>query len=131
MNIKTGQKNPNFMDDHDRLEFYKCKAEEAYDRIYDTHSETEATAAYSDCKEFMRDAIRLARKLGLKVEAARLEERISHIKAVFRGSLAVIIEPIMCSRPLMEGLSLQGGLRYGIEKLCDLVNNKNSKYKKQ
>ncbi|HLL27490.1 MAG TPA: hypothetical protein VKT73_07545 [Xanthobacteraceae bacterium] len=60
-------------------------AEAAYDRMYDAGSPSGATALYSDVKEALADAIGLARRLGLAVDVKRLEERLAHIKAVFRS----------------------------------------------
>ena len=60
-------------------------AEEAYDKMYDAHSHSEATADYSDAKEALYEAIGLASRLGLKDEEERLSKRLAHIKAVFRS----------------------------------------------
>jgi hypothetical protein len=60
-------------------------AEEAYDRMYEVHTPSDATAAYSDAKEALYDAIGLAQRLGLNDEAERLSNRLAHIKAVFRS----------------------------------------------
>ena len=46
---------------------------------------SDATACYSDAKECYYDAIGLARRLGLEEETKALEERLAHIKAVFRS----------------------------------------------
>jgi hypothetical protein len=63
-------------------------AEEAYDRLYEAHSSSDATACYSDAKEALYDAISLARQLGLLNEVEALEKRLSHIKAVFRSQFS-------------------------------------------
>jgi hypothetical protein len=60
-------------------------AEAAYDKMYDAGSPSGATALYSDAKEALADAIGLARRLGLAEDVTRLEERLAHIKAVFRS----------------------------------------------
>jgi hypothetical protein len=60
-------------------------AEAAYDKMYDASSPSGATALYSDAKEALADAIGLARRLGLAEDVTRLEERLAHIKAVFRS----------------------------------------------
>jgi hypothetical protein len=77
-----------FINDRARMEFFKRKAEQAYDDIYEAHSNSEATAAYSDCKEFMREALRIAYELKLEEEAVRLLKRLEHFKAVFRHQFA-------------------------------------------
>ncbi len=69
----------------EQLEFLEKKAEEAYDQMYDSsHPMTE----YSDCKDYLRDAIGLARELGLAEKTQQLEERLAHIKAVYRSQFA-------------------------------------------
>jgi DNA-binding SARP family transcriptional activator len=55
--------------------------EEAYMRMYDARS---PSGDYSDAKDNFHAAIALANELGLKDEAARLEQRLLHIKSVFR-----------------------------------------------
>jgi len=60
-------------------------AEAAYDKMYDAGSPSGATALYSDAKEALADAIALARRLGRAEDVTRLEERLAHIKAVFRS----------------------------------------------
>lgn len=56
--------------------------EEAYARMYDARS---PSGDYSEAKENFHSAISLANKLGLRDEAARLEQRLEHIKSVFRS----------------------------------------------
>ena len=53
--------------------------------MYDSANSSEAAARYSDAKEALYDAIGLARRLGKIDIAARLEQRLAHIKAVFRS----------------------------------------------
>jgi hypothetical protein len=67
-----------------------CKriAEEAYDRLYEVHSSSDATACYSDAKEALYDAIGLARQLELADEVEAIEKRLAHIKAVFRSQFS-------------------------------------------
>ena len=60
-------------------------AEEAYARMYDAHSPSDATAAYSDAKEAFADAIGLAERNGDTATAERLMTRLAHVKAVFRS----------------------------------------------
>jgi gluconate kinase len=71
-------------EDDERLRWLEAQAEEAYDRMYDAGFRG-ATACYSDAKEFLYDAIGLARQLGKLDEAERLSNRLAHIKAVFRN----------------------------------------------
>ncbi len=73
------------MTDEERLRFFEAKAEQAYDEMYDAITPGDAAARYSDAKEALYDAIGLARGLGRSAEAARLEARLDHIKAVYRS----------------------------------------------
>ncbi len=69
----------------EQLAHLKAMGEKAYDDMYDAHSPSGATGRYSDAKECYYDAIGLARRLGLEEETKALEERLAHIKAVFRS----------------------------------------------
>ncbi len=62
-------------------------AEAAYARMYDAHSPSDATAAYSDAKEAFADAIGLAQRNGDTETAERLHKRLAHVKAVFRSQI--------------------------------------------
>ncbi len=65
-----------------------CKAigEKAYDQMYESHGSV--AGLYSDAKEAFYDAIRIANELGLADEVKELEERLHHIKAVFRSQFS-------------------------------------------
>ncbi len=71
-------------DDEDHVERLARLGEEAYDRMYDAHSPREAADEYRDAKDYFYEAIGLARARGLVARAAELEQRLAHIKAVFR-----------------------------------------------
>ena len=73
------------MTDQERLDNLEAQAEAAYDKMYDAGDPSGAAVCYSDAKEALYDAIGLARKLGKTDVAARLEQRLAHIKAVFRS----------------------------------------------
>jgi Tfp pilus assembly protein PilF len=73
------------MSDAGRLQDLEAQAEAAYTSMYDARAAADAAARYSDAKEALYDAIRLARRLGKVDVAARLEQRLAHIKAVFRS----------------------------------------------
>ncbi len=70
--------------DEERLRWLEAQAEEAYTRMYGAGFDG-APPCYSDAKEFLYDAIGLARRLGRQGEVARLSQRLAHIKAVFRS----------------------------------------------
>jgi len=73
------------MTEEERLAWFEAQAEEAYYKMYDARTPGDATARYSDAKEFFRSAIQAARGLGKSEVAARLDARLAHVKAVFRS----------------------------------------------
>jgi len=68
-----------------RLEYFKVLGERAYSDMYDVISPSAATGYYNDAKEAFNSAISTARDLELSIEKHALEERLAHIKAVFRS----------------------------------------------
>lgn len=70
----------------DRLRKCKALGEKYYDQIYETRFGT--SGLYADAKDAFHDAIATANELGLKDEAAELEKRLDHIKAVFRSQFS-------------------------------------------
>jgi hypothetical protein len=75
--IKTGQL-------LDRLRFLKAQAEEAYCRMYEAKSGSEAAARYNDAKESLHQAISLVHRLRLIREENRLKNRLDEIKSIYR-----------------------------------------------
>jgi hypothetical protein len=63
-------------------------AEEAYARMYDATSPSEATARYSDAKEAFYSAIERAQALGDIPRVERLQARLDEVKAVFRSQFS-------------------------------------------
>jgi hypothetical protein len=59
--------------------------EEAYDRMYDARRPQDE---WRDAREAFSEAIRHARKAGLKAEAERLQKRLDHIRAVYTHQFA-------------------------------------------
>jgi hypothetical protein len=72
-------------DPEDRLRWLEQQAELAYEAMYDTPAGSAAAAHYSDFKEFMCDAIALARRLDHHATLERLTLRLAEIKAVYRS----------------------------------------------
>jgi hypothetical protein len=74
--------------DHKLNSLRKCKAlgEKYYDQMYETR--LGPTGLYSNAKDAFRDAISAAEGLGLKEEVRALEERLDHVKAVFRSQFS-------------------------------------------
>jgi len=66
----------------------EAAAEAAYDAMYDAGSPSAAGVCYSDAKEYYYEAISLAQRMGAAGDAARLEARLAHVKAVFRSQFA-------------------------------------------
>lgn len=66
----------------------KCHAlgEKYYDQLYETRFGT--TGLYSSIKDAFIDAISLANEMELKEEAGKLENRLQHIKNVFRSQFS-------------------------------------------
>jgi len=76
-------------DSEARLRWLEQQAELAYEAMYDAAAGSATAAHYSDVKEFMYDAIALARRLGHAATAERLTLRLSEIKAVYRSQFTV------------------------------------------
>jgi hypothetical protein len=66
-----------------RLDFFKRLGEKAYSDMYDVVF-SGASAHYSDAKEALYSAISVANDLEMSVEARAIEERLAHIKDVYR-----------------------------------------------
>jgi hypothetical protein len=76
------------MSDRERMAFFERQAEEAYSRMYDASSPSDATARYSDAKEALYSAIGIARQLADEDNTQRLEARLAEIKGVFRSQFS-------------------------------------------
>jgi hypothetical protein len=68
-----------------RLDWLERQAESAYEAMYEVPAGTALAARYNDAKEFLHDAIALARQLGRSETAERLSQRLAAIKAVYRS----------------------------------------------
>jgi hypothetical protein len=77
---------PTTMTNRDRMVHFEQQAEQAYTKMYDAASHSDATARYSDAKEALYATIGIARELGEKDSLLRLEARLAEIKAIFRSS---------------------------------------------
>lgn len=76
------------MTDRERMAFFERQGEEAYGRMYDATSPSDATARYSDAKEAFHSAIGIALQLEDEASAGRLQARLAGIKAVFRSQFS-------------------------------------------
>ena len=68
-----------------RLAYFKLLGERAYSDMYDVVLTSTAAGYYSNAKEAFYSAISTARDLELTAEQYALEDRLAHIKAVFRS----------------------------------------------
>ena len=73
----------------ERLRWLEDQAERSYSAMYEARPGSELAARYSDVKEFLHDAIGLARRLGRVDEAERLSRRLTEVKTVFRRQFPV------------------------------------------
>jgi hypothetical protein len=62
--------------------------EDAYEQMYEPRTHTNPAGHYSDAKDFLGEAIGLARSLGLDARAEELTKRLEHIKAVYRSQFS-------------------------------------------
>jgi hypothetical protein len=72
----------------EQIAFFERRAEDAYSRMYDATSASNAAVRYSDAKEALHSAIALANGLGQQDTARRLAARLDEIKAVFRSQFS-------------------------------------------
>jgi hypothetical protein len=75
-------------DPAEQIRWLEVQAEAAYAQMYDATDPSTAAARYNDAKEFLSDAITLARKQGDDEAVTRLDRRRAHIKAVFRSQFS-------------------------------------------
>ena len=66
------------------MRWLEQQAELAYEAMYHAPAGAALAAHYNDAKEFLFDAIALARRLGKAETAEHLSRRFDAIKAVFR-----------------------------------------------
>jgi hypothetical protein len=59
-------------------------AEAAYDKMYDVHDPRDAKWQYELAYDWLRDAAKIERELGLEEDAMAHEARAQHIRTVYR-----------------------------------------------
>lgn len=67
-----------------RMEKLRVEAEAAYDQMYEVHSHREAHWQFELAYDWLREAVEIARSLGLEERAAAMEKRAEHIRKVYR-----------------------------------------------
>ena len=76
--------------DHDSATLSECcaRGEQAYSEMYDASNSTAAAGHYNNAKDYFSRAIGSAQRIGQDKEARRLQDRLDHIRAVFRGQFS-------------------------------------------
>jgi hypothetical protein len=72
----------------ERIKDLEAYAEKAYDEMYEARGPAGAGGYFSEVKEVLTEAIRLAREIGLEDEALRLEKRLDHIRKVYESQMS-------------------------------------------
>jgi hypothetical protein len=67
------------------ISVYEALAEKAYAEMYDSRS---PAACYSDLKDYFSQAIGIAERFGLDMEAKRLSKRLNHCRQVYRNQFS-------------------------------------------
>ncbi len=75
-------------EDLENLKRMKSMGEKAYDDMYEAHTQRDIDSCYRDAKEWYYEAIGLAHRLGLTEEAEALQDRLHHIKSVYRSQFS-------------------------------------------
>lgn len=70
------------MSDEDRLRWLESQGEKFYGLMYDSRRPSQE---FREARDAFEDAVALAKRMGRDADAARLDERLEHIKSVFRG----------------------------------------------
>ncbi len=70
-----------------RIKALEAYAEKAYDEMYEAKGPAGAGGYFSEVKEVLSEAIRIAREIGLEDEAIRLEKRLDHIRGVYESQM--------------------------------------------
>ncbi len=72
----------------ERLAQLRQRGEQRYDDMYEAHTFEDSDICYRDAKDCFDDAIELAARLGLEEEAEALQQRLWHIKQVYRSQFS-------------------------------------------
>ena len=71
----------------ERIKALEAHAEKAYDEMYEAMGPAGAGGYFSEVKEVLSEAIRIAREIGLEDEAIRLKKRLDHIRGVYESQM--------------------------------------------
>jgi hypothetical protein len=68
-----------------RLTRLKADAEAAYDKMYNVYTDTEIRLQFDLAEDFLLEASRISRELGMEEEHQSIMVRYQHIRDVYRG----------------------------------------------
>ena len=71
----------------DHIDKLKARAEEIYEEMYEASGPGAAGAYFSEVKEILSSAIKLAQDMGLADEAGDIKKRLEHIRAVYESQM--------------------------------------------
>lgn len=69
------------------LDRLKARAEEIYDEMYEASGPSAAGAYFSEVKEILYAAVKLAQDMGLEAEVRGIKKRLDHIRAVYESQM--------------------------------------------
>ena len=75
------------IEDRNYLDKLKARAEEIYDEMYEARRPTAAGAYFSEVKEILFEATKLAKEMGLEEEAIEISNRLDHIRGVYESQM--------------------------------------------
>jgi len=80
------EKPAGLMRDEDRLFWLESQGEKFYDQMYDSRR---PSFEFREARDAFEDAVALARRLGRKEDAARLDKGLEHITSVYRSQFDI------------------------------------------
>ncbi len=75
------------MGNRKHLDRLKARAEEIYDEMYEASGPSAAGAYFSEVKEILYAAVKLAQDMGLENEVRGIKNRLDHIRAVYESQM--------------------------------------------
>ena len=75
------------MGNREHLDKLKARTEEVYDEMYEASGPSAAGAYFSEVKEILSTAIKLAQDMGLAHEARDIHKGLEHIRAMYDSQM--------------------------------------------
>ena len=75
------------MGSREHLDKLRARAEEIYEEMYEASGPSSAGAYFSEVKEILFAAAKLAQDMGLEEEAMDIKKRLEHIRAVYESQM--------------------------------------------